>query len=165
MFPYVSQIYQVNGPGIRGQFFLAEDKILKIKLSLSENKNILSWQVEGERPSPLLEKEIYLWMKDYADKKNSQIKLPLEFENLSNYNELILKHIYHIPFGFTISYQGLAKLTGKPRAARAVGNACGKNPFPLIVPCHRVLASGGKLGGYTGGLEIKIRLLEFELSA
>jgi methylated-DNA-[protein]-cysteine S-methyltransferase len=67
-----------------------------------------------------------------------------------------------IPFGETRSYQWVASQIGKPRAARAVGQALGKNPFPVIVPCHRVIASGGQLGGFTGGIEMKKRLLKLE---
>lgn len=67
-----------------------------------------------------------------------------------------------IPCGQTVSYAELAKRIGKPSAARAVGHALGANPVPLLVPCHRVLAAGGKIGGYTGGLETKKRLLKRE---
>lgn len=67
--------------------------------------------------------------------------------------------------GKTISYGALAEAVGHPGAARAVGTAMARNPVPIIVPCHRVLASGGKLGGYGGGLEMKRGLLELESSA
>ncbi|TKJ40343.1 cysteine methyltransferase [candidate division LCP-89 bacterium B3_LCP] len=67
-----------------------------------------------------------------------------------------------IPFGGTISYGGLAAKVGSPGAARAVGSACGANPIPIIIPCHRVLASSGGLGGFGGGLDMKRRLLELE---
>jgi methylated-DNA-[protein]-cysteine S-methyltransferase len=67
-----------------------------------------------------------------------------------------------IPYGQTRSYGYLARQLGKPGAARAVGQALGKNPFPIIVPCHRVLAGDGGLGGFSGGLEIKKSLLTLE---
>ncbi len=67
-----------------------------------------------------------------------------------------------IPFGHTISYQEVARRLGKPGAARAVGRACGANPIPLIVPCHRVIASSGALGGFSSGLPRKRWLLEHE---
>ena len=69
-----------------------------------------------------------------------------------------------IPFGRTISYGELAKRLDRPRAVRAVGAANGANPLALVVPCHRVIATGGKLGGYAGGLELKARLLAMEQS-
>ena len=64
--------------------------------------------------------------------------------------------------GKTVSYQELATMTGHPKSARAAGSACGRNPCPLIIPCHRVITSAGKLGGFTAGLEIKKLLLAFE---
>lgn len=67
-----------------------------------------------------------------------------------------------IPYGETITYKELARRIGSPDACRAVANACGANPFPIIIPCHRVVASGGKPGGYTGGLDIKHTLLAIE---
>ena len=67
-----------------------------------------------------------------------------------------------IPFGETISYGDQARKVGKPKAFRAVGSANGKNPIPIIVPCHRVLASDGSLGGYSLGLSMKRRLLALE---
>lgn len=76
---------------------------------------------------------------------------------LSVWNEML-----RIPAGETRSYADVARRIGRPRAFRAVAQACGANPVPIVVPCHRVVASGGKLGGYTGGIEKKIRLLEAE---
>ncbi|MDQ6632857.1 MAG: methylated-DNA--[protein]-cysteine S-methyltransferase [Verrucomicrobiota bacterium] len=63
----------------------------------------------------------------------------------------------------TISYTQLAAILNQPKSARAVGGACGKNPIPVLIPCHRVLAANGKLGGFSGGLSWKIKLLEREL--
>jgi methylated-DNA-[protein]-cysteine S-methyltransferase len=67
-----------------------------------------------------------------------------------------------IPYGETKSYLWIARQIGKPRAARAVGQALGANPLPIIVPCHRVLTSAGDLGGFGGGLELKRKLLKME---
>ncbi|MEZ2190185.1 methylated-DNA--[protein]-cysteine S-methyltransferase [Corynebacterium sp. CCM 9204] len=67
-----------------------------------------------------------------------------------------------IPFGKTVSYAELAELAGNARAFRAAGSACASNPLPVLVPCHRVLASGGAIGGFAGGLTFKRGLLELE---
>ena len=67
-----------------------------------------------------------------------------------------------IPFGKTWSYQWLAKAIGEPKAFRAAGNANGKNPIPLIAPCHRVIRKNGQLGGFTGGSHLKKYLLNIE---
>ena len=69
-----------------------------------------------------------------------------------------------IPIGETKTYKEIAKLIGSPKAARAVANACGKNPYPITIPCHRVVRSDGSLGGFSsiGGIKLKKRLLKLE---
>jgi len=74
----------------------------------------------------------------------------------------LLEATARIPFGQTTTYRGMAEAAGNARAVRAAGNALGSNPIPIIVPCHRVLRTGGDLGGYTGGLDRKVRLLTLE---
>ncbi|MBN1441149.1 MAG: methylated-DNA--[protein]-cysteine S-methyltransferase [Planctomycetes bacterium] len=74
----------------------------------------------------------------------------------------VWRELRRVPYGRTISYGELARGVGHPRAARAVGQAVGRNPVPVFVPCHRVVGSAGHLTGFSCGLEIKIRLLELE---
>ena len=76
----------------------------------------------------------------------------------------VWNQIKKIPKGETRSYKEIATAIGKPKAFRAVANACGKNPIPIIVPCHRVIASDGSIGGYTGsgGIKTKSQLLKKE---
>ena len=74
----------------------------------------------------------------------------------------VLAATSRVPFGSTTTYGELARRIGKPKAARAVGNALGSNPIPIIIPCHRVLRAGGALGGYAGGFARKERLLTLE---
>jgi len=80
----------------------------------------------------------------------------------TNFRILALKEVEKIPFGQTKSYGEIAELIGKPKAVRAVGTANATNPLPIVIPCHRVIAKNGGLGGYGGGLDMKIKLLEFE---
>lgn len=80
----------------------------------------------------------------------------------TEFQKAVWRKLLDIPYGLTISYGRLAESIGRPKAARAVGRACGANPIPLVVPCHRVLASDGGLGGYGGGLEWKRWLLALE---
>lgn len=75
---------------------------------------------------------------------------------------LVWQTLSQIPWGAVISYQDLADLMGRPRSVRAVANAVGANPIPIIIPCHRVIASDGSLGGYSGGLAKKKLLLRLE---
>ena len=76
----------------------------------------------------------------------------------------VWKEIVKIPYGETITYKDLAVAIGKPNSSRAVANACGKNPYPPTIPCHRVIRSDGELGGYSGkgGIKTKKKLLKEE---
>ena len=78
------------------------------------------------------------------------------------FQKAVWNELVKIPFGETRSYAQIARAMGQPTATRAVGAANGANPIPLIIPCHRVIGSSGKLTGYGGGLEMKSRLLDFE---
>jgi methylated-DNA-[protein]-cysteine S-methyltransferase len=78
------------------------------------------------------------------------------------FQKKVWEEMSKIPYGKTISYTELAKRVGNPKAIRAVANACGKNPLPIIIPCHRIVASNGKMGGYSGGLWRKEWLLKLE---
>ena len=74
----------------------------------------------------------------------------------------VLFALLEIPYGHFVTYGELARRIGKPKASRAVGGALGANPLPIVLPCHRVVAGEGKLGGFTGGLDLKIKLLDLE---
>ena len=88
----------------------------------------------------------------------------VDLEPLSRFHRRVCRRCRRIPYGRTLTYGRLAVLAGSPRAARAVGSCMARNPVPLVVPCHRVVCSGGKLGGYSapGGTRLKQRLLELE---
>lgn len=85
-----------------------------------------------------------------------------ELSRLGRFTARVLRETVGIPYGETISYGELARRIGSPRSARAVGQALGRNPFPVIVPCHRVIARGGELGGFSAGRGLKRRLLAHE---
>ncbi|MEN6486699.1 MAG: methylated-DNA--[protein]-cysteine S-methyltransferase [Syntrophobacteraceae bacterium] len=87
---------------------------------------------------------------------------PLDMGRGTPFQRAVWKALCSIPFGETRSYIEIAREVGRPRASRAVGGACGRNPIAILVPCHRVVASGGGLGGYSGGLEYKEFLLRLE---
>jgi methylated-DNA-[protein]-cysteine S-methyltransferase len=86
----------------------------------------------------------------------------LDLSTGTPFQQSVWRHLSTIPFGETQSYRALAQAIGHPQAFRAVGNANGKNPLPLVIPCHRVIRENGELGGYTGGLSIKKFLLDLE---
>jgi len=83
----------------------------------------------------------------------------------SAFNTLVYRELLRVPAGQTVTYGDLARACGAPEKARAVGQAMRRNPWPVLIPCHRVLASGGDLGGYSGGLDIKRTLLAHEGAA
>jgi methylated-DNA-[protein]-cysteine S-methyltransferase len=85
----------------------------------------------------------------------------LKLDGMTPFQRKVLKAISKIPPGDTMTYGDVAKAAGKPGAARAVGNVMAMNPIPLILPCHRVVATNG-LGGFTGGLDVKRKLLRLE---
>ena len=88
---------------------------------------------------------------------------PLDLTGATPFQRAVWRQLQLIPAGQTRSYAAIARAIGRPRAARAVGAACGANPIPLLIPCHRVIASDGSLGGFSGGLDWKRRLLALEL--
>jgi methylated-DNA-[protein]-cysteine S-methyltransferase len=88
--------------------------------------------------------------------------LPLDWRLSGGFRQRVLREINRIPYGQTRSYTEMARKAGNERAVRAAGTACGSNPIPLVIPCHRVLRTGGALGGYGGGLPMKQALLELE---
>jgi len=98
----------------------------------------------------------------YFDGKLDRFELPLDWRLSGGFRQRVLRAIARIPYGQTRSYTEMARKAGNERAVRAAGTACGSNPIPLVVPCHRVLRTGGALGGYGGGLPMKRALLELE---
>lgn len=127
------------------------------KITLHEGKG---WQIIGDTHlKPLIDS----WMEAYLLKKPIALPLPLKLNSLTPFTRKVLEIISKIPFGQTISYKQLAIELGQPTAFRAAGGACGRNPFPLVIPCHRVCRSSNQgLGGFAFGLTLKSILLKFE---
>jgi O-6-methylguanine DNA methyltransferase len=98
---------------------------------------------------------------EYLDGKRSGFALPLDLRG-TEFQRRVWEALLAIPFGETRSYADVARVIREPAAVRAVGAANGANPCAIVVPCHRVVATGGKLGGYGGGLPLKRRLLALE---
>jgi methylated-DNA-[protein]-cysteine S-methyltransferase len=88
--------------------------------------------------------------------------LPLDFGRCADFSLRVYAELMRVEYGGTASYKDIAERVGSPKAYRAVGMANNRNPLPVIVPCHRIIGSGGKLVGYGGGLELKERLLLLE---
>jgi len=86
----------------------------------------------------------------------------LDLNNATDFQQAVWKYTQSVPFGETRSYGWIAQQIGYHKAARAVGNALSRNCLPIVIPCHRIIASDGELGGFTGGLTMKKRLLQLE---
>jgi methylated-DNA-[protein]-cysteine S-methyltransferase len=99
---------------------------------------------------------------EYFEGRRTRFEVPIDWSLTRGFARGVLQAAARIPFGQVGSYASVAAEAGSPRAVRAAGNALGANPIPVIVPCHRVLRSGGALGGYTGGIERKEFLLRLE---
>lgn len=99
---------------------------------------------------------------EYLQERKPLPEIPVDLRKGTAFERAIWRQISMIPFGETRSYKQIASAAGNPEAARAVGGACGRNPVPIIIPCHRVITSSGRLGGFSGGLDIKRALLELE---
>jgi methylated-DNA-[protein]-cysteine S-methyltransferase len=99
---------------------------------------------------------------EYFEGDRTDFDLPIDWALTRGFTSRVLQATARISFGSTSTYAEVASRAGSPRAVRAAGNALGANPLPVVVPCHRVLRTGGAIGGYTGGLERKEYLLRLE---
>jgi methylated-DNA-[protein]-cysteine S-methyltransferase len=114
---------------------------------------------DGDWPEPLVAAVAQL--EEYFAGDRRRFDLPLELAG-TDFQKSVWLELAEIPYGETVSYAELALMVGRPNAYRAVGQANGANPIPIVLPCHRVVASGGGIGGYGGGLPMKRKLLTLE---
>jgi methylated-DNA-[protein]-cysteine S-methyltransferase len=122
----------------------------------------LSEPSEGERNDAApLARETTRQLEAYFAARLRRFDLPLDLQG-TDFQKRVWRQLEHIPYGETRSYLQIADAIGSPKAVRAVGAANGANPIPIVIPCHRVIGSSGKLVGYGGGLPLKKRLLSLE---
>jgi methylated-DNA-[protein]-cysteine S-methyltransferase len=106
------------------------------------------------------EREILQYL---AGRSVGEFTVPVDLSAAPAFHAKVLRALARVPYGRTVTYGELAARVGRPHGARAVGQAMARNPVPLVIPCHRVVACGGGLGGYGGGLDLKRRLLDLEI--
>ena len=106
--------------------------------------------------------EVRRELDQYFTGARHEFEVPIDWRLSHGFGRRVLRATARIPYGGVSSYKQVAAAAGSPRGSRAAGNALGANPIPIVVPCHRVLHSGGGLGGYTGGVERKQLLLAVE---
>ena len=117
--------------------------------------------IEGKLTSNNVIKLAKRELKAYFARQLKKFSVPLDWHGTA-FQESVWQALTAIPYGETVSYTDIARAIGRPQSARPTGGAVGRNPIPIIVPCHRVIGSDHTLTGFTGGLNIKVALLELE---
>jgi len=157
-----------------GYFGLAgtEKGLLRSHLPLNDPEKVKSRLLIFSQ-APRFEKRLFKTVQDqitaYFEDAciNFKTDIPIILDCTGNFSRVVLSACRDIKFGEVLTYSALAKRMGRPKASRAVGNALAKNPLPLIIPCHRVIRSDGKIGGFSapGGMNTKAKLLRHEQQA
>lgn len=141
-------------------YLVSSDKGLQ---GVYQKKQAIPLLKSGQEASPAAqiltqaEKEL----QQYFSGQRQKFDVPLDIQG-TEFQKKVWQQLSQIPYGKTFSYSDIASRIKKPKAMRAVGSANGKNPIWIIIPCHRVIAANGTLGGYAGGLPMKKKLLELE---
>jgi len=143
-----------------GRILLVGDGTVLTGLYTAEHNRIRGPEA-GRRPADESFAATVEQLAEYFAGNRRTFDVPLRLEG-TPFQQRVWRELVQIAFGTTISYAELARRVGNPTASRAVGNANGRNPISIIVPCHRVIGADGKLTGYAGGVEQKRRLLEWE---
>lgn len=147
---------EVDTPMGRLLLVATEEGLCEVDFA-SEGREIPeSWQRDAERIAPIAAQ-----LKAYFNGEKQSFDIPLAPQG-TEFQRKVWQELCKIPYGETISYGELARRIGNPKASRAVGAANGQNPVAIIIPCHRVIGSNGRLTGYAGGLDRKAFLLKHE---
>ena len=101
-------------------------------------------------------------LEDYFSGRSKRFQVPIDLRWVTPFQKKVLDATTRVPFGEVVSYSDIARRIGKPEARRAVGGALGRNPVAIVIPCHRVVAADGSIGGYTGGLDIKREIMRID---
>jgi methylated-DNA-[protein]-cysteine S-methyltransferase len=141
--------------------------IVRLAFDREDDDAVLAHLAERVSPrvveSPARLDEVRRELDEYFAGRRDHFELPIDWRLSGGFRKTVLERLYaEVGYGRTVSYLELATMVGNPKASRAVGTAMATNPIPIVVPCHRVLRTGGQLGGYGGGLDAKVRLLQLE---
>jgi len=155
---------------MREKVFVFVPILGNIELVISENgivslkfikRNIAVQKSFNSLNTPLI-KRIETELKLYVNGKLKRFSVPVDLTSVSKFTRCVLEEVKKVPYGETTTYKHIASAIGNPHAYRVVGNSVGKNPVPIIIPCHRVIRSDGSLGGFSAGISMKKKLLEIE---
>lgn len=118
----------------------------------------------GDPPEtwPPLLTEAVSQIEAYFRRERTSFDIPLDLEAVTDFQRQVYQELIKVPHGRLTTYGELAEAVGRADGARAVGQAVGANPIPIVIPCHRVVAADGRLGGFSGGLPVKVALLAVE---
>ncbi len=152
-----------KGPPVRIHSYIENQRVVRTVLEYSP---FFEAFIEADPISSSTTEVLFNWLHQFSRKKRRE---PFPFELLaltqvSPFRKEVFATLCKIPFGQVASYGEVARKIGNEKASRAVGSACGRNPFPLMVPCHRVIAGDGTTGGFSLDFRIKRDLLAFEAS-
>lgn len=141
--------------------------LVRLAFEGQDDDEVLAQLTERVSPRVLFEPgrldEVRRELDEYFAGTRDRFEVSLDWRLSGGFRKTVLERLHaDVEYGRTVSYLELATMVGHPRASRAVGTAMATNPIPIVVPCHRVLRTGGQLGGYGGGLAAKITLLELE---
>lgn len=146
--------YTHDGKSIFSMYLGDTNKVFTKNIKRIKNKRIFI-----KRPHKKLEKEL----KEYANGKRKIFTVKTDISYMNPFAKRVLGKLKKLTYGKLTTYGKLAKNIGSPKAARAVGNAVGANPLPIIIPCHRVIKGDGSLGGFGCGIPFKKKLLKVEM--
>ncbi|MCB1118049.1 MAG: methylated-DNA--[protein]-cysteine S-methyltransferase [Chlamydiia bacterium] len=148
-----------KGPALHANILLGQGTIDDVSLAFS--KNNLSYTITSFHDQPELINATIDWLSSYTNKAPNPLTLPLRLDHATLFTKQALDALTKVPFGKTASYKDIAIAIKNEKATRAVGSVCHHNPFPLFIPCHRIVSSQG-LGGFAYPMEMKKMLLNFE---
>jgi len=152
-----------------GTLFVAMRNNMIVAINFGMDEDTFIRQIENQFRLPVFfapdeTKSALTQIQNYLDGKQEKFDLPTDISTLTEFQQKVLEATRRIPRGTIATYMDIARKIGNPKAVRAVGQALGRNPIPIVIPCHRVIASDGSLGGYSGGggLNTKAKLLQLE---
>jgi methylated-DNA-[protein]-cysteine S-methyltransferase len=156
--------------GIRtpiGRVFVAASEAGLVRVSFRQSEAAFVAELRqrlGADPirSPARTADIVHQLRAYFAGERRRFDVRLDLRHITPFQRRVLMAAARVPAGQVVSYGEIARRIGQPRGSRAVGQALGHNPIPIVIPCHRVIGAGGRIGGYTGGLGIKRKLLRLE---
>jgi methylated-DNA-[protein]-cysteine S-methyltransferase len=160
-------VYYAGMEGPIGDLWMAVTEKGLMRVSFAQDETSFITEVHERTRTEVIRSSkklagIVAELKEYFSGTRSRFDFAIDLSLVTPFQRRVLQAAANIPIGQVITYGELAGRIGQPQASRAVGQALGRNPVPVVIPCHRIVGGGGGIGGYTGGLHIKRKLLQIE---